>query len=211
MQLYSKTSPTATLIEHAELSQGLTKQPPWDFLYGRGRYFDADGFQLNPLEQEYYTANNIEINECLGVMAAQYDWLKTNNSNFIIDHSFVVTRCCYAGDAKQQLKDWAVDNPWLRKMLLLKPKWGLDFALEYYDNYNYVEVLHIERDYSSYQEAQEQKEIIESHLIALDWSEVAQNLLRHQDKWLYLEGMARNDWKASYLGFGKAEHTLKAF
>jgi hypothetical protein len=211
MQLYPSLQ--ATLIRQAELSQRLTKQPPWDFLYGKGRYFDADGFQLNPLEQDYYSQNNIIVHECLGVQAAQYNWLmlECNQPNFILDHSFVVTRCCYTGEARQQLEEWSEDNPWLRKMLLLKPKWGLDFALEYYNEDNYVEVLHIERDYSSYREAQEQKEFLESSLISTDWENAAQNILKHQDKWLHLEGMARNDWKANYLGFGKAEHTLKAF
>ncbi len=203
----------AKLIKEAKLSRGLLTQPSRDFLYGRNRYFDADGFQLNPLEQEYYKANEIEVNECLGVYAAQYDWLslEDSQSNFIIDHSFVVTRCCYTSKAKEQLEEWATSNPWLRKMLLLKPKWGLDFALEYYNANNYVEVLHIERDYSSYQEAQEQKEFLESRLTNIDWENAAQNILKHQDKWLHLEGMTRNDWKADYLGFGKAEHTLKAF
>lgn len=211
--LYSNQSPQATLIEKAELSQGLQIQPPWDFLYGNGRYFDADGFQLNPLEQSYYTRNNIPVQECLGVFAAQYNWLSIDSKqpNFVVDHSFVVTRCEYTSDARQQLEEWAKRNPWLRKFLLLKPKWGIDFALEYYNNENYIEVLHIERDYNSYQEAQEQKEYFESRLTNMDWNEVAQTLLKMQDKWVHLEGMARNDWKANYLGFGRAEHTLKAF
>ena len=176
------------------------------------RHFDNDGFQLNPLEQSYYRAERVEIHECLGVWAAQYPWIELKEqNNFILDHSFVVTRCDYRSAARGQLERFAQSIPYLRKYLLLRPKWGIDFALEYYTEDDYIEVLHIEQDFDTYEKAQRAKELIEQRIIHTDWNDFTRNILSRKHEWSHLQGMARNDWKAQYWGLDRAEHTLKAF
>jgi hypothetical protein len=175
------------------------------------KHFDNDGFQLNRLEQIYYRAADIATPECLGVHSAQQTWLElAGEFEFVLDHSFIVARYAYTDSARDQLERMSAQFPQLKKYLLLQPKWGLDFALEYAGQ-DYIELLHIERDYSTLEEALEQKCYLELRLLDIDWHKVAQNLLRNRNKWQHLQGMARNDWKAEYLGFGRAEHTLKAF
>lgn len=197
------------LYEHAAIEKALGEElfHPKAF-----PYFDLDGFQLNPLEQAYYCANEVPITEVLGVWAAQYPWIILQSQpNFIMDHSFVVTRCCYNEHAREQILKHSTNYPQLRKMLMLKPKWGLDFALEYYNDQEYIELLHFEMDYSSYQEAQDHKHQLEQRVLNTDWYDFTQRLLACKDSWMGLEGMARNDWKARYWGLDQAEHTLKAF
>jgi len=197
------------LHKSAEIKQDLGEE---HFLPKSFSYFDLDGFALNPLEQSYYRANQIPITEMLGIWAAQYPWLVLDTpSNFIMDHCFIVTRCCYTEQARSEIQKHTVEFPQLRKMLLLKPKWGLDFALEYYNDTDYIEVLHIEQDYSNFDQAQSQKEKLEKRLLETDWQDFAQQILKLKDQWIGLEGMARNDWKARYWGLDQAEHTLKAF
>ncbi len=179
-----------------------------DYYY---RHFDNDGFQLNRLEQLYYQAQGIETPECLGVRAAQYDWITAINlGKFVIDHSLVITRCNYIGDARKQLEQMSCKYPYLKKYLLLKPKWGFDFALEYAGD-EYIEVMHIERDFDSYQEAVDRKGQFEEMVYSEDWELFVSELLKRKALWGPLQGMARNDWKARFWGFDKAEHTLKAF
>lgn len=175
------------------------------------RHFDNDGFQLNRLEQQYYVAQGIDIPECLGVRAAQYDWFSIIEPGpFIIDHSLLITRCTYVGRAREQLERMSRVYPYLKKYLLLKPKWGLDFALEY-SGEEYVEVLHIEQDFDSYREALERKEYFEELVFRADWDLFVREIIKHKPFWEPLQGMERNDWKAQFWGFDKAERTLKAF
>ena len=197
------------LHKHAEVEQALGEEHFYPKAFS---YFDLDGFALNPLEQAYYRCNEIPITEVLGVWAAQYPWLILDaQPNFIMDHCFIVTRCCYTEQARAQIQRHALDYPQLRKMLMLKPKWGLDFALEYYDDQDYIELLHIEQDYSSYNQAEDSKQWLQERLLNTDWQDFARQLLKLRDSWSSLEGMARNDWKARYWGLDQAEHTLKAF
>ena len=174
------------------------------------RHFDNDGFQLNRLEQLYYRRARIKISECLGVMSAQQPWFTSTDAKLLIDHSFIVTRYEYVKDAKQQLYALTDLFPYLRKYTLLKPKWGIDFALEYAGK-EYIEVVHIERDYRSYREAADAKAITEEFISKQDWKDIAERLIACRDQWMPLQGLARNDWKANYLGFDRAESTLKAF
>jgi hypothetical protein len=206
------TISTNTFVIPAEISKPIDNlnSVPQRFL--ANPYFDMDGFQLNPVEQQYYHANRIPVDECLGVVAAQYPWIiKSIQNNYIVDHSFVVTRCNYTGEARQQLEEFVATRPWMRKMLLLQPKWGIDFALEYYNQEDYIEVIHIEQDYNNYEEAQQAKELIEQRIICTDWDEFTKVILSRKHEWAHLQGMARNDWKARYWGLDRAEHTLKAF
>jgi hypothetical protein len=175
------------------------------------RHFDNDGFQLNRLEQLYYEAQGIDIPECLGVRAAQYNWFDViEPGKFIIDHSLLITRCAYVGRAREQLERMSRVYPYLKKYLLLKPKWGFDFALEYAGD-EYLEVLHIEQDFDSYREALERKKHFEELVFYEDWEMFAAELVKHKAFWEPLQGMERNDWKARFWGFDKAERTLKAF
>jgi hypothetical protein len=175
-------------------------------------YYDADGFQLNTLEQRYYKQNDIPVLNCLGVYAAHYPWICLEPTpNFVLDHSLIISRCSFAGEAREQIAKFAQTYPQLRKYLLLQPKWGIDFALEYYTDTDYIEVLHIEQDYNNHDQAQEAKERTQQRILGTDWHDFAKNVLARKHEWIHLQGMSRNDWKARYWGLDRAERTLKAF
>jgi len=175
------------------------------------QHFDNDGFQLNRLEQMYYTAHGIRIEECLGVYGAHYQWASINNPSYILDHSMILTRCTYAGQALEQLTEHSKQYPYLRKYLTMKPKWGLDFALEYFDEDSYIEVIHIEQDYDTYEKAQQAKTQFERRILSTNWTSFTRDIIKKRAEWEQLQGMARNDWKAREWGLSKAETTLKAF
>ena len=175
------------------------------------QHFDNDGFQLNRIEQLYYNAHGIHTQECLGVMAAQQDWFTLSNSNFILDHSLVITRCKYAGAALEQLTEHSKTFPYLIKYLNIEPKWGLDFALEYYDKQGYLEVLHIEKDFSNLKIAQSHKQLLEQSLEKTNWAHFVTELRENTQYWKHLPGMKQNDYKAQLWGQSQAEETLKVF
>ena len=174
-------------------------------------HFDNDGFQLNRIEQLYYTANGIHTEECLSVNAAHYIWATVNHPNYILDHSMVLTRCCYAGQALEQLKEHSQQFPYLRKYLTMKPKWGFDFALEYFDDDVYMELLHFERDFNNLDNAKREKSKIEQKLQSTDWAAFTLYIKRTRAEWSTFSGMNQNNWKAQKWGETQAEITLKAF
>lgn len=174
-------------------------------------YFDNDGFELSYLEQEYYRENGIKLSKILNHAGDQRPWIVGGDTNFKLDHSMVLQRWMFGGQAREQLEYKKKTFPQLNKYLCVVPKWGLDFALEYYNNDHWMEVLHIELDYRDYDEAMEAKDWFQNKLLSTDWPGFVKSLVINKSKWDSLPGMQQNDWKATYWGLNKAEFTHKAF
>lgn len=175
------------------------------------RYFDNDGFELSHLEQIYYKENGVQLDSCLNHSCDQKKWIEGGDDHFILDHSLLLQRRNFAGEAKAQLEYKRKEYPQLNKYLNLVPKWGLDFALEYYNDNAYIEVIHIENDYRSLEVAKHAKENLEKKIIETDWVDFVKTLIRRKSKWDGLVGFAQNDWKAKYWGLNRAENTEKSF
>lgn len=175
------------------------------------KYFDNDGFELSYLEQEYYRENKVKLSNTLNHICDQRDWFRCNDERFKLDHSIILQRWCFIGDAREQLQKKKSVLPQLNKYLNLVPKWGVDFALEYYENDTSLEVLHIEMDYRNYYEAVASKEKLEQLILNTDWKDFVDSLLRNKSQWEGLNGMTQNDWKAVHWGLNRAEKTYKAF
>jgi hypothetical protein len=173
------------------------------------RYFDNDGFQLSILEQEYYKNNNIALTDTLNRMGDRPQWMDCSHEHFCLDHSMTPQRWCYTGAAKEQLRKHLSTFPSLLKYINLRPKWGLDFALEYYNGEQALEVLHIELDFRNYYIAIATKAFLENKINNTNWDDFKNSLLRRKSEWDHLEGMDQNDWKARFWGLDKAEATQK--
>lgn len=181
------------------------------FTWENIQYFDNDGFQLSKLEQEFYKANGVELNYINGVWGAQTPWIIGNDPNFVVDHSMLITRCCYSGEALAQIKRFATPDkfPYLLKYTKIKPKWGIDFALEYFKGDDFMEVLHIELDFHDLSTARTIKGFYEHRIVTADWQEFADGLINLKHEWVVLDGMERNNWKARFWGMTKAENIHK--
>lgn len=175
------------------------------------RYFDNDGFELSYLEQEYYRENNVPVNRILNHACDQRVWISCNDSRFKLDHSMLLQRWEFVLEAREQLENKKTKFPQLNKYLKLNSKWGIDFALEFYNDNVALEVLHIELDYNNYYEAIVAKEFFEKKLLATDWDDFVKSLLRNKSQWEGLSGMDQNDWKAVHWGLNRSEKTIKAF
>lgn len=177
------------------------------------RYFDNDGFELTTVEFKYYERHGIDsiYNGILNHTCDQRPWIVCKDERFIVDHSIILQRWEFAGEARQQLIKHKTKIPQLTKFLNIIPKWGIDFALDYYDNEQAFEVLHVENDYRTYDDAMRAKQETEQRILNTDWNDFAASIVNHKDEWVGLTGFAQNDWKARYWGLPKAEVTEKAF
>jgi hypothetical protein len=177
-------------------------------------YFDKDGFELTPMEREFYWVNGFPIpNDILYHTCFNTHWMNLSSeapSGFILDHCILLHRCDFTEAAKEQLLSFRNEFPKVNYLLQCKQKWGLDLALDYYDGNEINEIIHIEQDFHTSEECTAYKENIEKFVLATDWEDAAKRLVKKKDEWSSLIGFAQNDWKAKFFGFPKAELTHKA-
>ena len=178
--------------------------------------FDKDGYEVpTPLEWLHYEANNIDLNrEIQFHIAPVQEWYQdTENSEvgLVLDHCMLLTRYAFAGEAKEQLEEVCVNRPILQKLLNIKPKWGIDFSLDYVTRDIVMEVIHIEQDFDSLDEAQDAKERLEQIIDSTDWYDGAMRLYQKRDEWINLSSDDHSDYKAQFFGWHRAFDNKKVF
>jgi hypothetical protein len=149
--------------------------------------FDQNGYDLTELEKHYASSNmaGADSHRCHRT-ALKQPWFIQNTTieGAHLNHSLLFERKAYTGAALEQLKHWATSMPLLHKLIAMRPKWGLDFSMDYVDHKgNAFEVLHWEYDGFSYEEIEAVRESVEPKLLNVDWDDAAQNILKTKDQW----------------------------
>lgn len=178
--------------------------------------FDKDGYEIDtPLELEHYILNNIDVHHKIQFHhSTGKPWYidKTNSEQgLILDHTQLLTRWAYAGEARARIKEVAEQRPVLNKMLAIKPKWGIDFSLDYVTHDVCMEVFHIEKDATTYEEALALKDKAEQIIDNTDWESAIQDILKRKDEWYNLCSDDQSDWKARYFGWHRAFDSKKVY
>ena len=77
----------------------------------------------------------------------------------------ILERKGFSGEALLQLRDLALLNPLIYKIINIKPKFCIDFSLDYVDfDGNCMEILHYEYDGFNLNEIISAKEILEEKI-----------------------------------------------
>ena len=113
--------------------------------------FDQNGYDLTKLEQLYAVANGANTTKHRNSehITLRQPWFTSddNESGPHINHAYMFERKGYSGDALKQLQSWAEYRPQFHKLIAMRPKWGLDFSIDYCDtDGNVFELLHWEFD-----------------------------------------------------------------
>lgn len=166
--------------------------------------FDQNGYDLTPIEQ-YYALSNLRpaVAHREHRQALKRDWFQQRPkcSGAVLNHSLLFERKAYAGEAMHQLQSWAQELPLLHKITAIRPKWGLDFSMDYVDtDGNSFEVLHWEYDGFDHNEMVHIKKSVEEKLIDIDWDHAGQEILKHKNEWHHLDFFAQSEWKCKYFG-----------
>ncbi len=169
--------------------------------------FDQNGYDLTNLEQLYAVANLTPAHAHREHRhAVKAPWFTQPNrvEGAVHNHSLLFERKGYSGNALEQLEQWAQSNPLVYKIIKMRPKWGLDFSMDYADRAgNVFEVLHWEYDGFDYDEVAERKQQLEAKFAATDWDDAAACILKLKDQWHHLDFFAQSDWKCNYFGIVK--------
>ena len=178
--------------------------------------FDKDGYEVpTPLEHLHYEANDVELNrEIQYHIAPVQEWytdIEQSEHGLVLDHCMLLTRYAFAGAAREQLEEVKQHRPILQKLLNIKPKWGMDFSLDYVTHDIVMEVIHIEQDFDSLESAQDAKERLEKIINNTDWYDGAMRLYQRRDEWINLSSDDHSDYKAQFFGWERAFDNKKVF
>lgn len=166
--------------------------------------FDQNGYDLC-LTEQLFADKNLQKGSSHRShrVAIRSNWFEQDyrNEGAVLNHALLFERKGYVGAAREQLQEWAKTYPAYHKMLNIKPKWGLDFSMDYYDSQgNTLEVLHWEYDGFDHDEINEVKEKMEPILLSIDWDDGAKQLIKKKDEWYNLDFFRQSDYKCNYFG-----------
>ena len=170
--------------------------------------FDQNGYDLTKLEQLYAVANgeNTTKHRDAEHITLRKTWFEDDSpeSGPHIHHSVMFERKGYTGEALEQLKSWTQYRPHFHKLVAMKPKWGLDFSIDYCDRQgNVFELLHWEFDGFEYNEIADKKANMEEFLLNQDWDDRAKIMLERKEEWHKLGFFEQSEWKTRFFGIDK--------
>lgn len=169
--------------------------------------FDQNGYDLSTVEQYYAKANGYSfVFHRPSHIAIRYDWFQQPQTyvGAMINHCNLFERKGYRGEALDQIKGLCGLYPVFWKVAKIRPKWGLDFSIDYCDNEgNVFEILHWEWDTFSYDEHIDKKVKYEGYFESIDWNDAGKQLLKCKDKWFNLNFFEQSQWKCDYFGVEK--------
>ena len=169
--------------------------------------FDQNGFDLTNLERLYAKKMDHKIKKVrTSHWVLKDDWFtaEPTDRGCHINHAVMFERKGFTGAAEQQMKEFAEKCPLVNKVLQIRPKWGLDFSMDYADEQgNVFEVLHWEWDSFDVKEIIEKKAMMDDFLISQDWNDMALRLLDCKSEWHRLGFFEQSDYKTNFFGIEK--------
>jgi len=169
--------------------------------------FDQNGFDLTDLEIMYAKKMDFTITKVRHTHYVLKDnWFTSDQTDrgCHINHAVIFERKGFSGAAKEQMIELADKCPLIHKVLQIKPKWGLDFSVDYADaKGNVFEVLHWEWDTFNFDEIQQKKKQMDVFLLGQDWDKMAKQLLERKEEWYKLGFFEQSDYKTKFFGIEK--------
>ena len=169
--------------------------------------FDQNGFDLTDLEILYAKKMDLQIKKVRHThFVLKDDWFtaEPTDRGCHINHAVIFERKGFAGAAKEQMVELADRCPLIHKVLQIKPKWGLDFSVDYADSQgNVFEVLHWEWDTFNFEEIQQKKKQMDIFLLSQNWDKMAKQLLEKKAEWHDLGFFEQSAYKTDFFGIEK--------
>jgi hypothetical protein len=142
---------------------------------------------------------------------APWQQLLLKNRGAVLNHAFLLERKGYSGEARAQLQEWSHENPLVWKLINYRPKWGIDFSIDYVGENGVFEIFHYEWDSFDYLEAEMAKQRLEQIILNTDWDAAALRLLERKSEWHHLDFFAQSEWKCRFFGLPPEKFKMVAW
>ena len=176
-------------------------------IYEMCAVFDQNGYKMTDIEVLYCNKNfpdlcskyrpHFDETSCFA------DWFTQpfKKKGAILNHSWLFQRKGFGDEAYKEVAKLARRHPILHKVLRIRPKWGLDFSIDWVDrDGNVFEIVHWEWDSFSFIEILHKKEDVQKLILKTDWEDVGKQLLRKKSEWHSLPFKQQSDYKCAYVG-----------
>ena len=177
--------------------------------------FDQNGYDLTELEKLFAQFNMTQTQTHRAHRTAiKQVWFDQVDKieGCILNHSALFERKGYKDEALSQLRMWTKYFPRIWQLISLRPKWGMDFSMDYADCYgNCFEILHWEYDGFDHDELLAVKQQVEPILRSIEWDDAAQQLLKRKAEWHHLDFFAQSEYKCNYFGIVRERFKMVAW
>ena len=186
--------------------------------------FDREGYELLPIEQEYYKSNNVVLhtekvlahesgnsNEWKAFVQKWFEQTPFTPDYLKLDHSFGVVRHAFDGEAKEQIQKYAKKRPELNKLLNIRPKWGTDFCVDYVVENDCFELIHWEWDFIRVEELHNHMMTMEQMVEIAQWDNIINAVRLFRQSTDNFDSEAEGNFKANLFGLPKAFRLYKSF
>lgn len=194
------------IVENLYLGKKINDTTNWEL-----DFFDREGYQLNTLEKLYHIENKVDIytqdrmarrvsNDALNAVMQHWYIQNQEHPNIFIDHAHILHRFAFEGEALNQLVEMSEQYPKLQKMIKIKPKYGLDFAIDWIDENQIIEMFHVEldcRDYSTFVDIVDK---LQTFIETTDWENKGRELVARKSEWVGLDEYKQSAYKAKLYG-----------
>lgn len=162
-----------------------------------------NGFSLTELEIALVKANGGKFYSSSD-LAQKQDWLALIDpaiEGVVLNHSMLLYRRAYNGDAALQLWNLAKKDPRIHRVLQQRPRWGLDISLEYIlSDGTIFEIIHWEFDTDNWEQIESLRVKYEPLLLSIDWEYGAKELLKRKSEWHHLGWFPQSKYKCDFFG-----------
>ena len=173
--------------------------------------FDYEGFNLVPLEVDYYIKNEIELYPSENTYSGfninnhwpvKQPWLVVaeKNDNLFVNSSYLYTRYGYTSRARYEIEKYSKWNNELRRLLQIKPKWAITMNIEWIDDRGCFELLNYYREFTNIEYMQYTMQLIKDMLAKFDWYRYCRILADQHTEWKLLNFEDQDNYKRSYFG-----------
>jgi hypothetical protein len=200
------------LISHPYISEPLPDESVFERLVAP-EFFDRFGYELTYVESLYHQHNNIAGHVLVpgsptDAAACIQDWMiqEKQHPHIFLDHCHLNTRYAYEGKALEQIKRLSEKYPRLVKLLNIKPKYMVDFCVDYIKDDKVIELIHIEHDFHDFSQYKSHIAFCEVFIAETDWTKAYRDLQSFFEGEYNYDEYAQAQYKAQYYGFDKLDY-----